>query len=109
MIEANQWRETPQTGAEEVIHAEMGVYGQENGFQSVRPAFVSGAGKDAIDRAWGGRVGADLCRSLTEWGSADHVLKATCRIASGIAVKDRRKGLNHRLHGPSLGMRPEMP
>ena len=108
MIEAEPMEGNPQTGTEEVVHAEMGVYGQENGFQSLRPAFVSGAGKDAIDRAWGRRVGTHLCRSLPEWGSADHVFEAPCRIASGKAIKDRRKGLNQQLHGLSLGVWPEL-
>jgi hypothetical protein len=95
MIEAEPMEGNPQTGAEEVVHAEMGVYGQENGFQSVRPAFVSGTGEDAIDRAWGRRVGTNLCHSLTERRSADHVFKTPCRIASGEAVKNSRKGLSH--------------
>jgi hypothetical protein len=101
MIEAEPMEGNPQTGGREVVHAEVGVYGQENGFQSVKPAFVSGAGEESIDRAWGRRVGINLCHSLTEWGSADHVFKTPRRIASGKAVKDPREGLNHWLHGLS--------
>jgi hypothetical protein len=90
-----------------VVHAEVGVYGQENGFQSFKPAFVFGAGEDAIDRAWRRRVGINLCTSLTEWGSLDHVFKTPGRIASGKAVKDCREGLNRWLHGLSQGTRPK--
>ena len=85
MIEAKSMEGNLQTGAGEVVHAEVGVYGQENGFQSVKPAFVSGAGEDAVDRAWGRRVGTNLCHSLTEWGSADHVFETPRRIAGGKA------------------------
>ena len=96
----------PQTDAQEVVHAEVGVYGQENGFQSVKPAFVSGAGEDAIDGAWRRRVGINLRTSLPEWGSPDHVFKTPHRIASGKAVKDCREGINHWLHGFSQDNRP---
>jgi hypothetical protein len=82
MIEAEPIEGNPQADAQEVVHAEVGIYGQEDGFQSVKPAFVSGAGEDAVDRAWRRRVGTNLCHSLPEWGSADHVSKASGRIAS---------------------------
>jgi len=105
MIEAESVEGNPQTDAQEVVHAEVGVYGQENGFQSVKSAFVSGAGEDAIDRAWRRRVGTNLCHSFTEWRSADHVFKAPRRIAGGKALNDRWEGLNHWLHGLSQGIR----
>ena len=101
MIVAEPMEGNPQTDAQEVVHAEVGVYGQENGFQSFKPAFVFGAGEDAIDRAWGRGVGINLCHSLTEWGSADHVFKTPRRIAGGKALNDRWQGLNHWLHGLS--------
>ena len=106
MIETEPMEGNPQPDAEEVIHAEVGVYGQENGFQSVKPAFVSGAGEDAIDRAWRRRVGTDLCHSLAEWGSVDHVFKTPGRIASGKAL-NVCGGLNQWLHGLSQGIRPK--
>jgi hypothetical protein len=82
MIETEAIEGTPPTDAEEGVYAEVGVYGQENGFQSFKPAFVSRAGEDALDRAWGRRMGINLGYPLSEWGSPDHVFKTPGRIAS---------------------------
>jgi len=64
----------------------MGVYGQEDGFQSFDPAFISGVGEDAAHRAWRRRVGVDLCSPFAKWGCAHYVFKTAGRIASGEAV-----------------------
>jgi hypothetical protein len=86
MMETEAMEGNPQTDAQEVVHAEVGVYGQENGFQSFKPAFVSGAGEDPIDRAWRRRMGINICHPLTEWGSPDHVFKTPARITGGKAL-----------------------